>query len=235
MPDLPNRQDEEAALAALLLVQFEEFQDEALGLLGDPPDMANLPVGYFDRIAQSIKATLLDQLTGLHVEAAERMAEAFDMAWDAARAAKEAAAWAEQRATELATDFAKRIYEQISEALQRFREQENSDAAAAGLGVMLATIFSEERAEGIAVTETTGAVSEGEIAEARRMERELGVKIVAEWVTERDARVCPICTPLDGQPEEDWREQFPSGPPAHPRCRCYLTWNVGGLAEPSAN
>lgn len=31
---------------------------------------------------------------------------------------------------------------------------------------------------------------------------------------------CPICGPLEGAPEEEWRAEFPNGPPAHPRCRC---------------
>lgn len=41
--------------------------------------------------------------------------------------------------------------------------------------------------------------------------------VIEEWVTARDARVCPICGPLDGQ-------QWPRGegpyPPAHMGCRC---------------
>ena len=31
---------------------------------------------------------------------------------------------------------------------------------------------------------------------------------------------CEICGPLEGAPESVWSGQFPSGPPAHPRCRC---------------
>ena len=34
---------------------------------------------------------------------------------------------------------------------------------------------------------------------------------------------CPICTPLDGQPERIWGRQFPDGPPTpHPHCHCTL-------------
>lgn len=52
------------------------------------------------------------------------------------------------------------------------------------------------------------------------------LKMVAYWSTERDGRVCPICRPLDGQPESVWVERFPSGPKAHDMCRCFLEWRV---------
>jgi len=31
---------------------------------------------------------------------------------------------------------------------------------------------------------------------------------------------CKICGPLEGAPESEFSQQFPSGPPAHPNCRC---------------
>lgn len=37
---------------------------------------------------------------------------------------------------------------------------------------------------------------------------------------------CPICGPLNGQPEEFWRGDFPDGPPAHPNCRCGASLEV---------
>ena len=44
------------------------------------------------------------------------------------------------------------------------------------------------------------------------------------WITANDAAVCPICGPLHQREYADWAERFPDGPPAHPRCRCYLEW-----------
>ena len=34
---------------------------------------------------------------------------------------------------------------------------------------------------------------------------------------------CPICGPLNGMPEQFWRNEFPEGPPAHPNCRGSLS------------
>lgn len=55
--------------------------------------------------------------------------------------------------------------------------------------------------------------------------------LVAFWQTENDAKVCPICSPNHNKREKpgdptNWTELFPSGPPAHPRCRCYLEWKL---------
>jgi len=42
------------------------------------------------------------------------------------------------------------------------------------------------------------------------------------WYTQADERVCPVCAPLHGKKQDVWEQQFPSGPPAHVRCRCGL-------------
>ncbi len=44
------------------------------------------------------------------------------------------------------------------------------------------------------------------------------------WYTENDAKVCPICRPLHGKPIDQWPFALQGGPPAHPRCRCWLVW-----------
>jgi len=48
----------------------------------------------------------------------------------------------------------------------------------------------------------------------------VGLEMRRRWDTLRDSLVCPICGPLNGLPEEDWRVEFPNGPPSHPNCRC---------------
>lgn len=92
---------------------------------------------------------------------------------------------------------------------------------------LAADLLSPARASDIAVTETTRANSKAERAAAEDFERaNPGVKIVAYWVTENDSRVCVRCSSLDGDPESVWLRELPDGPPAHPNCRCWLTWEV---------
>lgn len=47
----------------------------------------------------------------------------------------------------------------------------------------------------------------------------LGLVLLWEWVTQRDARVCDRCGPLDGQL---MRQNLVAPLPLHPRCRCGL-------------
>jgi hypothetical protein len=84
-------------------------------------------------------------------------------------------------------------------------------------------IFSDARLESISITETTRAITEVEKSAASDLAQR-GFLVTAEWVTERDSRVCPICLPLHGHSINEIGFPFLSGPPAHPRCRCYLTW-----------
>jgi len=89
--------------------------------------------------------------------------------------------------------------------------------------------FNPKRARTIAVTETTRAFAEGNTIAWK----ESGVVKKRRWNTSVDEMVCPICGPLhnvvvgiDGT--------FPGGhqnPPAHPRCRCWITPVVGGAEE----
>ena len=84
-------------------------------------------------------------------------------------------------------------------------------------------LFDPSRGETVAITETTTAISLGERDVVDRME-ELGVEIDALWITKRDERVCKICGPLHNQPISQWEDDFQVGPPAHPRCRCFLIY-----------
>jgi SPP1 gp7 family putative phage head morphogenesis protein len=89
--------------------------------------------------------------------------------------------------------------------------------------------FSPKRARMIAVTETTRAFAEGN----REAWRESGVIEQRRWNTSVDELVCPICGPLHNV-VVGIDEDFPGGhrnPPAHPRCRCWITPVVEGAEE----
>lgn len=84
-------------------------------------------------------------------------------------------------------------------------------------------LFPDSRAGNVSITETTNAISLGEKTLVDRM-REMGVNVDTVWHTRRDERVCRICGPLHSQPSSQWIDRYVNGPPAHPRCRCYLTY-----------
>jgi SPP1 gp7 family putative phage head morphogenesis protein len=88
----------------------------------------------------------------------------------------------------------------------------------------LEPLFGADRARRIAVTETTRAYAQGNIAAWKRS----GVITMMEWHTANDERVCPVCAPLEGQ-------QFPvdggQAPPAHVSCRCWLVPVLQGATQ----
>jgi len=93
---------------------------------------------------------------------------------------------------------------------------------------LIAPTFGPVRAEMIAVTETTRAYAEGNAIAADRI-RAAGVSIIGIWNTNNDGLVCSICGPLNGVKESNpgsnnWNGY--SRPPAHPRCRCWITQEI---------
>lgn len=82
-------------------------------------------------------------------------------------------------------------------------------------------LYSENRARTIAVTEVTRAFAQGNI-EAWKAS---GVMELKRWNTAVDELVCPICAPLH-RTTVPMNGTWPGGiesPPAHPRCRCWVT------------
>jgi hypothetical protein len=93
----------------------------------------------------------------------------------------------------------------------------------------------EEAAESTVVTNTTRGVTVAQGAAGDDIGRAANVTMTLVWKTERDAKVCPICRPLDGKTIDRWDAVMDAntvsadvrasivnfqGPPAHPRCRC---------------
>lgn len=95
------------------------------------------------------------------------------------------------------------------------------------------TLFGEPRADVIAITETTGALSEAELESANIATTAAGSGLIvdARWFTADDERVCPVCEPLHNTAYAVFSIYFPGGPPAHPRCRCRLEWRVRNRAR----
>jgi len=100
--------------------------------------------------------------------------------------------------------------------------------------------FGQSRAQMIGVTEVTRAYFEGNQAAARATEAEGLVKWRKTWQTNKDNLVCSLCSPLDSKSVVGTDKEFPDGagqgPPRHPRCRCWVTYDavIGEMAEAEA-
>lgn len=106
------------------------------------------------------------------------------------------------------------------------RQIVDSTTSLADVADDLEAVFGAARAEMIAATEVTRAISAAEAYLILLWADEADLQYRRIWHTEHDGKVCPVCKPLDRAPEEVWGTVAPSGPPAHPNCRCWLDYQV---------
>lgn len=193
MPDLSDRNAREAELSAKIFA--------ALGSLRASIEESRTGRGVVDwggftsavqaALADSLAATFraaADNLVSLHGEGQAPDADATDGA---------AAAYAATMAAKLAADITA-----------------NTQGALNAPGSDLSPWLSRPRADTIAITETTRAISQGENYAAAALAVLLARTVTWYWQTEEDSLVCPICAPLNGKESPDVDQ------PAHPNCRC---------------
>ena len=160
--------------------------------------------GDYGDFRRDLAGSMSPHLRKVYVEAAEGMVAAYG--FPAADLDRAAASWADQAAEKAAAAVSVTT---ITHPVT---------------GSKLDAMFGPGRAAKIAVTEITRAVTAGEIFILIQMSDDAGRELISVWYTEDDARVCPICGPLHGTPQEDWSQAEPAGPPVHPNCRCWLVY-----------
>jgi len=153
--------------------------------------------------------------------------KAIGIDWEQANEA--AMEWARTYTYDLVTGINATTRDKVSTGVQRFFA--DTGRTRGDLEADLAPWFGSMRAEMIAVTEVTRASAEGAISTVQ-IAKDSGFDMVAIWHTNRDELVCTtMCAPLDDKPEDEWAELTKGlvngPPPAHPRCRCWIThrWN----------
>ena len=213
-----NRYDLEAKLARALGGGLTEAYRELMRYLGDPPNFANVPYEYWQNGWKSIQADVEPVLMEAFLESAEEVMLRFEFGvdWDAVNT--DAANWARAHSESLLSDLFNKRYNFVNESVARYFEE---SWTISDLATRLRKWYDPVRAEMIAITETTRAVVEGERAIIRNLERESGQAMIPIWMTANDERVCPICSPRDNQVITDGIY-----PPAHPRCRCVVGYEL---------
>jgi len=204
MPDLPNRTERERQLAAALLLLFQQHGRAIQEVWPSAPN--------WSRMEQDTHAVLASVLAGTFADAGNEVyPEGYIGRWGQA--------WADGYAAVLAGEIVATTREDVASVSGTSRAEE-----AAALAAVIAALAM--RAENIAVTETTRAITSGERIAVEQYEMSTGNRLRPIWQTEHDAKTCAVCRPLDGTGEEVFGRVSPTGPPVHPRCRCYLDWEV---------
>jgi SPP1 gp7 family putative phage head morphogenesis protein len=119
--------------------------------------------------------------------------------------------WAQEYTAQLADGITQTTRRFVTERLMEITDRDT-------LLVELSTMLGMVRAELIGVTEITAAYAQGN-REAWIM---AGLSLMT-WRTAGDDLVCPICQPMNGQIAPLGIGFNIGGPPAHARCRCWLS------------
>lgn len=218
--ELPNRQALDVEATALLTQLSERHREELRRLLGNPPLWENVPETFWRKVRRDVNDQLSALLLLIFAESAryhgldDDTAEAAGRQWAAGQAALVSRGYLETTQDRIRRSTADWLGRMLVEGEQI--DQSEIDA-------QLESLLGPSRAEGLAVDAVTTAQTAGGEDAIRAMG---GVSDDDLWITERDGRVCDICSPLHGQPRDSWEASHPSGPPAHPRCRCYVEYAV---------
>ncbi len=234
MADIINRLELEAELARRFSKLSSAHRKELLRLLGTPPSYANVPQAFWEKVISELNGSLLPFLSEIYMQQAETVLGELPVAVDWAVVNQQAASWAKQHAYDLISGLTENTRNVVRESISSFFEQQMTRG---DLETMIGRAFGPVRAEMIAVTEVTRAASAAEIAMGESLANE-GIQMIATWYTRNDELTCPICEPLNnkkadgytGKRKPYWNNPLTGGriegPPAHPRCRCSIGWEL---------
>lgn len=219
MPELPDRDAVEARLARLVGRELQAQFHELMDLIGDPPNLSNVPEVYWNNGGKKLREILEPELTAIFLTQAELLMNTVNIGVDWTLVNQRAVDFARSYTFDLVSGIVERDKVMLQNAVGDYFAQ---DMSIGQLSSRLSGAFGPVRAEMIAVTETTRAAVEGEKALAAEIEKMTNViRMVGYWITERDPSVCAICQPNDRQPTA-----VVGFPPAHPRCRCNVRYEI---------
>jgi hypothetical protein len=190
---------------------LKEHEQQVIAAIqaGEDPD--------YDQMFDELRAAIQPEVAAMMSSEGLRVSSETGVVFDPALINTEALRWARQYSGDLVRGINDTTRGVVREATATFIETPGMTVG--DLRRLLEPAFSAARSEMIAVTETTRAFSEAVNVTQRQLNR-TGLQMQRQWHTANDDIVCQICGPLNEQPESVWRDKFPNGPPAHPRCRC---------------
>lgn len=184
-------------------------------------DMGDI-TGIFDQDDDEFTATLIRVITAGAYGGIRLFQEQVRIGFDYTMTNEKAAKWANQHSGELIKDIDKFSKEVVTRAIEDFintpgMTMKDLENRLSGFG---------DRANRIAVTETTRAYAQGWRQAGHDLQKEYpDVKVVKTWFTNEDDIVCDICGPLSGTTidiDEDFEGTDEGDPPAHVNCRCWI-------------
>lgn len=246
MADIPDRDEIEEKLARKVSRAMAGIQKDYVNALIDAGYDWNSPEvrKFYTKLDLEMRKQMAPFLGELLNAQAQLMGETVSFPIDWKLVNFDAANWARGYSTILAGQLADTTRDRVADGIrgsvaryfeegmtigQLRRELEaNPDLAhlfTEDVKDKLGRVFGPGRAEMIARTEVTRAAVEGERIVADQL-IEKGHKMEEIWHTRNDEIVCPICGPRNKKPSGPNTWNRDQGPPAHPRCRCWVRFRM---------
>ena len=215
MADILDREAKEAALAAAVASEFSRARTELVRLVPEMSTMLDVDPAFWTEHEKALILAISPRLQDVFMSQAETFMDDFTFLgvdWGLVNTA--AVDWSSRYTFDLVTGVNNTSRRYLQSLLSGYFEQPMTIGQ---LRDSLTRIFGPVRAEMIAVTEVTRAAAEGERETVRQLASE-GITMRAIWQTNNDELVCTICGPKHGKEITDGEY-----PPAHPRCRCFVS------------
>ncbi len=186
---------------------------ELEGLLGDPPNPANVPPEFWVRVESEMNRDLGIALAIIFMSSASH----WDM--DGGDAEDAAAIWSNDRSAQLAADYTTTSRDRLASLAGGWVDEPTTTRRE--LRTELSGIFGPSRSANVATTETTRAITAGAVRAAQDNPQYQAGELGIYWRLGPNENHCPLCSRVADTESKSWG-QYSDGPPAHPNCGCYL-------------
>lgn len=226
---MEDRDSQERRIARDLSRVFDTHFEEIMDLLGDPPDIANIPMDYWDRYEVDIRNVMSPEMNEIFFDTFMHSLDSFGLAVDTGSGSIAALEFVEKYEFDMIKKIVSTTRRNVDKEAKEFVREHVTEYLQDGtvnihdLAQRLHRYYSPVRAEMIAITEVTRATVEGRRAVGKEIQGETGTKFDEVWITANDeiVRECPICWPRHNKIIKDGFY-----PPGHVRCRCSVIFRL---------
>ena len=234
MADLKDRTRAENGFSSRLNRVLVKHRKEAEEIMGTPADPSKLSSGYWDSLEKETREELYAVILRIFLLSYTQHWPGSFPGDSREKGTSSAKGYAEKRSRTIASQFV----QHTKERLARIEDIPKGDDPPAPEGdapparqsehskktrSILKSTLGQDRADRIAVSETTAAVSKGGES---AIQETVGWSENDTWFTKADGRVCPVCVPLHRNKRSEWSKPYPAGPPAHINCRCWIDYEA---------
>lgn len=247
VPRLPDKDEREEVIAKALRGCNRKLRKRLRAEIGSPPDINNISPSLWAELEKDQEDCLASVLLLAYIASGTGLGLTVGLKSQELDGLRERGQiWADSVSRDVSQKMTTTTRKRLEKVSQRHGVGE---ATPKDVDEVIISTTSDERAEGVATTETTRAQTAGEVDAADvandKSEKEAGSGpgagkkapkiLVAKWVHESPPSApwnppfhpCPVCRDVIGLTADKWPAAYALGPPQHVNCDCWLKWQTG--------